>query len=108
PQRLAGHGPQKADPARVVFRGGGVLLLLRPLLRGVVDRPVARGGPGVLPGPPGDGAVAVAVQGRLVVGLSAVQLPPAVRDGVCADDDEVLSPAGRGGSAGARVMCDSL
>ena len=40
----------------------------------------------VLPGPPGHDPDAAAGEGRLVVGLSAVQLPPAVRHRLRADD----------------------
>ena len=42
PKPLARHGPQTADPARVVVPGGGLLLLLRPLLRRVVHRTASR------------------------------------------------------------------
>src|SRR5262249_31736087 len=39
PQWLARHGPQAADPARVVRPGRGLLLLFRSLLRGPLHRP---------------------------------------------------------------------
>ena len=52
-QRLARHGPQAADPARVALPGRRLFLLLRPLLRHPVRRALAHVGPALLPGPPG-------------------------------------------------------
>src|SRR5262249_5967887 len=63
---------------------------LRSLLRRAVRRPAAGGGAGLLPGPPGAHPDRAPGGGRLVVGLPAVQLPPAVGHGDGADVAEVL------------------
>ncbi len=82
---MARHGPQTPDPARIVVSGGRLLLLFRPLLRRAVHRPASGEGAAVLPRSPGPYSASLAGEGRFVVGFPHVRLPPAVRNGVCAD-----------------------
>src|SRR5690606_5179851 len=79
---LAVDRSQTPHPARIVRAGRRLLLLLRALLRGPLHRGAARGEAGLLPRPHGPHAAAATGEGRLVVGLSAVRLPPTVRHGV--------------------------
>src|SRR5262245_3605660 len=78
--------PQTARAARIVVSGGGLLFLLRTLLCGALHRAVKRGASARLQGAFGRHSPAAPGKRWFLVGLSFVQLPPAIRHGVCIDD----------------------
>ncbi len=82
-QRLARHGQKAADSPRVVRPGRGLFLLLRALSCRPLHRPTARGRPSALPGSARADLGANPGERRLVVRLSSLQLPQALRDCVC-------------------------
>src|SRR5687767_3840727 len=75
---MALHRPQAPRPARIVVPDRRVFLLLWPLLRRFVRRSPAYGTRGQLSPRSRTYYRAAAGKGRVVVGLSALQLSPAV------------------------------
>src|SRR5262249_36843835 len=102
-QRLAGYGPQTTDPARIVRPGGGLLLLLRPLLRRTLHPRAAGSGSSILPRTPGPAADPAPGRRWLLVGLPALQLPQALRHGFRAD----VAPALSQDASGTPMICST-
>ena len=82
-------GRKRPIPHESHFYGGRLFLLLRPLVRGAVHRAAAARRAAAISGPSGPRPPAAAGKGRQLVGLSVLQLPPAIRHG---DGDDVAGP----------------
>src|SRR4029453_17572155 len=78
--------PQTARAPRIVVSRGGFFFLLRTLLRRALHRSVKRGASARLQGAFGRDSPAAPGKRWFLVGLSFVQLPPAIRHGVRIDD----------------------
>ena len=83
-------GRKKPIPHESFFSVAGYFFYFGHYYAGLAIAQRASGGTTVLPGPPGDADDSLTIAGWLLVGLSALQLPPAIRHRVWADDAEVL------------------
>ena len=86
---------KRPSSPRILFPGRRLFLLFWALLRGPDHRPARPQGPAVLSGPPRENSPKRPGARRVVVGLSALQLPPTIRHGVRADVSETMQQATR-------------